>query len=550
MDSILAVVPCNTDIATQTIIRFASEVDPDGKRTLGVLTKPDLAVETATKNAVAELVGGRRRDLKLGYCVVRNRGADDHSTTIDMDARNAEEDAFFSQEPWSKLEKSRIGILALKSRLRELLMDRTKSEFPNVKREILTHLNDAKQQMDAMGLSRAGQDEQRAFLGKIATRYVDLVKYGLDAYYGGDDLFMRNEDLRLITRIRDLNDAFAALLFSKGHAMAFQSEEASDGDQGSSGGAGSLTEEAVEIGYPSLSISSTPANRDALYSLSFGIPSDGEADLGDILADPFRCPAPSSNSLISRIEHIHRSSRGYELGTFGSFMIPTTFALQAANWKPIALAHVSNAILVVHHFIYALVTAACPDEAVRDALWAFILEGLMERYKRAMDHARFLLQVELGGKAVTCIPDFDHALAEAEKERMADHLEGAAVEIPDTVRGVRSGKYVRVDDVSRSSTSKASVNSVVCEKIHDVTKSYYEVVRSRFVDGICAYAVDYFLLSGEDTPLRVFGPEFVFALTAEQLEMIAGEDAATRSLRETLKERIKVLETASKILRG
>ncbi len=37
-----AVVPANVDIATQEIIQMAEDADPNGQRTLGVLTKPDL----------------------------------------------------------------------------------------------------------------------------------------------------------------------------------------------------------------------------------------------------------------------------------------------------------------------------------------------------------------------------------------------------------------------------------------------------------------------------------------------------------------------------
>ena len=37
-----AVVPANVDIATQEIIHMAEQADPGRKRTLGVLTKPDL----------------------------------------------------------------------------------------------------------------------------------------------------------------------------------------------------------------------------------------------------------------------------------------------------------------------------------------------------------------------------------------------------------------------------------------------------------------------------------------------------------------------------
>jgi hypothetical protein len=36
------VVPCNVDIATVAIIHDARQADPQGQRTIGVLTKPDL----------------------------------------------------------------------------------------------------------------------------------------------------------------------------------------------------------------------------------------------------------------------------------------------------------------------------------------------------------------------------------------------------------------------------------------------------------------------------------------------------------------------------
>ncbi|KFY17936.1 hypothetical protein V492_00265 [Pseudogymnoascus sp. VKM F-4246] len=42
---ILAVLPSNVDIATQEIVEIAEEYDPNGERTLGVLTKPNLVLE-------------------------------------------------------------------------------------------------------------------------------------------------------------------------------------------------------------------------------------------------------------------------------------------------------------------------------------------------------------------------------------------------------------------------------------------------------------------------------------------------------------------------
>ena len=313
-------VPCNTDIATQTIIRFASEVDPDGKRTLGVLTKPDLAVETATQHAVAELIRGRRRDLQLGYCVVRNRGADDQASTIDIEARDAAERTFFGREPWSKLDPTRIGIPALRSRLRELLMDRTKSEFPNVKREIQAQLKEADTQLRAMGDARSKPDEQRTYLGKIASEYSELMRFGLDAYYTGDPIFIKRQDLRLITRVRELNEAFATVFFSKGHSLAFEVEShpdkkdrTSDEDEDDDNYE-STDEDCSEPGGSNL-------ERGALYPISFSIPTDHEDDLDGILAESFACADPSGQSLMDKIEKMYKSYRGYELGTVRQSLI-------------------------------------------------------------------------------------------------------------------------------------------------------------------------------------------------------------------------------------
>jgi len=321
------VIPCNADVATQTIIRFASEVDPKGQRTLGVLTKPDLAVETATKNEVADLVRGRRQDLKLGYCIVRNRGADDHSATLDTVARDAKEREFFSQPPWNTLDHTRVGIPALRSRLRTLLIDRTRTEFPNVKNEMVQKLKEAQQMLDAMGEARSSQTEQVAYLCKIAGRFSVLAEYGRNAYYSGDPLFADQEDLRLITRVRELNEKFAKMFFKRAHRIEFDTDADTDDDDTLEDSAKKIQKELEKMELGSLGSSASTEDsetdsllflddeRGALYPVSFRIPTAGEGDLDDILADSFSCEKPLSTPLLEEIESMYHKFRGYELGT-------------------------------------------------------------------------------------------------------------------------------------------------------------------------------------------------------------------------------------------
>jgi hypothetical protein len=298
---ILAVVPCNGDIANQKILRLAAEADPKGKRTLGVLTKPDLAIENATKAVVCDLVNGKRRDLHLGYCVIKNLGADDESGT--MNNRHAQEQALFGEAPWNTLPADRLGIPALRLRIGYLLMDRTRAEFPFVKNEIMANLKKSQELLNDLGESRGTTDQQRVYVGKIASEFMRLKNYGLDAYYTRHELF-EDDELRLITRIRAVNEAFAHTMYSKGHTKVFHEDDEDDIRSGN--------------GSPrATSIEPDEFSRSSLYNeeFPFQIPHFGEDDLGDILSDPYWCPKPETDNMLRHIQKQYLNSRGYELGT-------------------------------------------------------------------------------------------------------------------------------------------------------------------------------------------------------------------------------------------
>lgn len=309
---ILAVVPCTGDIATQKILNYAKEVDPEGKRTLGVLTKPDLAIENATRNVIVDLVRGKRQDLQLGYCLVKNRGADDTSSSAEE--RNQQERTFFAQAPWTSLPSDRLGIPALKVRIQQLLMDRTKSEFPKVRSELSSKLKEKRVLLKDMGEARSTTDQQRVYIGKVASEFNQIKNFGLDAYYNRHGIF-DNADLKLITRIRELNELFSKVLYAKGHTRVFAAateeideDAASEQDDSNASDAGDTTD-ALDA--------TDDFDRDDLYDgeARFKIPSSGDDDLDGILSDAYHCPNPSPEDILEYIEREYMTSRGYELGT-------------------------------------------------------------------------------------------------------------------------------------------------------------------------------------------------------------------------------------------
>lgn len=130
--AILAVVPANVDIATQEILEMAELHDQKGVRTLGVLTKPDL-VDRGAEQSVIDLLEGKRDKLGLGWSVVRNPGQQQIKDESEIDRYESEKLFFTTTEPWNKLDKDRVGIDALQGRLKEILTEMVRREFPNVR---------------------------------------------------------------------------------------------------------------------------------------------------------------------------------------------------------------------------------------------------------------------------------------------------------------------------------------------------------------------------------------------------------------------------------
>lgn len=125
----LAVVPANVDITTQEIIEIARELDPDGIRTLRVLTKPDL-VDKGAEDKIIELVEGKQESKELGWVVVRNLGQKDLQEPSKN--RDVEEEIFRNSSPWNHLSSENYGIEALRMRLQALLASNVRREFPLV----------------------------------------------------------------------------------------------------------------------------------------------------------------------------------------------------------------------------------------------------------------------------------------------------------------------------------------------------------------------------------------------------------------------------------
>ncbi|KAL2162672.1 hypothetical protein VTH06DRAFT_6508 [Thermothelomyces fergusii] len=150
---ILAVTAANIDLANSDGLKLAREVDPEGQRTIGVLTKVDLMDEGTD---VVEILAGRVIPLRLGYVPVVNRGQRDIDNKKPIHAALEAERNFFENHKAYRNKSSYCGTPYLARKLNFLLMMHIKQTLPDIKARISSSLQKYTQELEALGPSMLG----------------------------------------------------------------------------------------------------------------------------------------------------------------------------------------------------------------------------------------------------------------------------------------------------------------------------------------------------------------------------------------------------------
>ncbi|XP_061497782.1 dynamin isoform X5 [Anopheles gambiae] len=124
---ILAVTPANTDLANSDALKLAKEVDPQGVRTIGVITKLDLMDEGTDARDILE---NKLLPLRRGYIGVVNRSQKDIEGRKDIHAALAAERKFFLSHPSYRHIADRLGTPYLQKVLNQQLTNHIRDTLP------------------------------------------------------------------------------------------------------------------------------------------------------------------------------------------------------------------------------------------------------------------------------------------------------------------------------------------------------------------------------------------------------------------------------------
>ncbi|CAL1592908.1 unnamed protein product [Knipowitschia caucasica] len=124
---ILAVTPANTDLANSDALKLAKDVDPQGQRTIGVITKLDL-MDKGTD--AREILENRLLPLRRGYVGVVNRSQKDIDGRKDINAALQAEKNFFRSHPAYSHMATRMGTPYLQKMLNQQLTSHIREKLP------------------------------------------------------------------------------------------------------------------------------------------------------------------------------------------------------------------------------------------------------------------------------------------------------------------------------------------------------------------------------------------------------------------------------------
>ncbi|KAK9470434.1 Dynamin central region-domain-containing protein [Dipodascopsis tothii] len=150
---ILAVTAANTDLANSDGLKLARETDPEGTRTIGVLTKVDL-MDQGTD--VVDILAGRVIPLRLGYVPVINRGQRDIEQNKAITSALEHEREFFENHPSYRAKAQYCGTPFLARKLNMILMHHIKATLPDIKARIQSTLSKYQMELAQLGDSSLG----------------------------------------------------------------------------------------------------------------------------------------------------------------------------------------------------------------------------------------------------------------------------------------------------------------------------------------------------------------------------------------------------------
>ncbi|KAL9613031.1 MAG: hypothetical protein Q9167_002421 [Letrouitia subvulpina] len=485
---ILAVVSAMNEFANQIVLTKAREVDQDGERTIGIITKPDTLRDGTTLEREF-LALARNEDIKFerGWHVVRNLdlGAGEGETKD----RDTEESLFFEKSNFKSLPSSSVGISSLRHRLSQVLFHQVRSELPKLIEDIRSGIARTRTGLDKLGPSRVTLEEQRAFLISASQEFQILSKDAINGQYSNpffkDHLLAKR---RLCAVIANSHDDFGTNLRENGARWIISESKSRKSMGGSS---------------------------------------------------RYRTRAEA----VDKVQGLLRISRGRELpGLVNPLLVGEVFREYSEPWEGIARSHIcsvwENTIVFLEQVLQHLTGGE-----VCQALFKELLEPIMNE-KLDLAYSKLLeLMAVYRDHPATLNHYFQENVSALKKARKDPPIEEKLRKIFSERISV-SNQDIPLLMAAMQFDPTPDMNRKAAEDILDNMNAFYKTAMKVFLDNVPSLVIQETIVN--QVP-RMFCPESVFAMESDLVSKIASESEAKRLQREELTRKLGTLEAGYRI---
>ncbi|KAG7283969.1 hypothetical protein NEMBOFW57_010327 [Staphylotrichum longicolle] len=479
---ILAVVTAGSSLASQVVLQKAKRHDPNTELTIGLISKPDLAVaDSSDEQSYVDLARDwqNKHQLALGWHVLLNRPQQD------LPLKLTPEWQFFHAGASCSATLLDCGVENLQSRLWEVLLEKTKD--PEALRSYL------------LGIA---EDFHRLARDGIEGRYSD-------AFFGDLDPDGANMKLRAV--VRNLNRVFAVTLSTKGARYKFEWD----------GG---------EADKSSESNATFPDHLQPLFELYN-------------IAGP---ETITGKDLETRLRVMASDNQGTELpGMPNGDLVFRLFKLQAERWRDIAQFHLDQVLNFTKAFVENVIGfLAKPNQHTTNGILASCVDPFLSEKKETLQtKLQELLLPYMSGYGLSFEEDVYTQVSRKRKRnhaaRILDRLEK---QHPQPFGFGNRQAFDRNTALSAIVNSEDfESDEFGADGVVEMMLAHYQMSMRTFIDNVINLAIESCLLRHIPSILT---PRKVGETSTDSVNKWATESQDIREKRQKLQKEVNVLQEA------
>ncbi|KAF4995279.1 hypothetical protein FGRMN_5244 [Fusarium graminum] len=481
---ILVVITANNNLANHIALSMVKKIDSHRQRTIGVITKPDLARAGTSSEREAE-------------------------DEISLETRDQTEESFFKEGAWASIPEQDRGISSFRRKLSSVLFNHIRNSLPGVIGDIEVKLRERQEDLTRLGNPRSEHQDWRSFLLTIATDFQRLARDGCNGQYN-DPFFgtLDEDDYKFRAILRNFNRVFDHILRTKGSTQNIISSDA---------------DEPKEDDLPQYLCEFIRQ-----YPYDFAEPENIEID-----------------ELRIELEKKAAANQGREFpGSPNADLAMQLFKKQAAPWKKIAQFHVETIITVAKAFVDQLfkhVIGPPQDNPTTEAILATCVDPFFdEKETELRNKVEELLKPYSRGYALPLDMEFYRGLSEKSTSRLASQVCKTLKDNYPEMFSDGSKNKVSPERIAQAMASgkESRDGEFGTDKVIDMMLTYYEMSRRTFADNVINLAIESCLVCSIPDILT---PSQVDRMGTERLKELAAEPSETTARRLALQTEVETL---------